>query len=237
MNKFSTIPTPKGSFNFTWTKIKNYETCPRRYAEIDLGKNFKETSEQLDYGIEMHDAAKERISNGTPLPEKFQTLEKWIRKFTKDSDDPAVGIQTELRLAIDKNMKPCSWFGKTVYFRGVIDFLKIRKKVALAVDWKSGEPKDDLIQLGLFAQLVFSHYQWVEAIKTMYVWIKVNDCTEENLYRKDMKDLWKEIDPRVNALKIAHETDNFPPKKSGLCKEYCPVVTCEFNGKYANVRK
>jgi hypothetical protein len=190
MNKFSTVRTPKANFSFTWSKIKNFETCPRRYLEIDIGKKYEESSPQLDYGFEMHEAAKSRISNGRPLPEKFKMLEPWIQKFTKDSDDPAVGIQTELKLAIDKNMNPSSWFDKKTYMRGVIDLLKIKKKVALAVDWKSGEPKDDLIQLGLFAQLVFSHYKWVEAIKTMYVWIKTNDSTEEDIYKKYMLYLW-----------------------------------------------
>jgi hypothetical protein len=232
MSKFATVKTPKSNFSFTWSKIKNFETCPRRYFEIDVGKKFEESSPQLDYGFEMHEAAKLRVSQGKPLPEKFEMLEKWIQKFTKDSDDPAVGIQTELRLAIDRNMKPCDWFSKQTYMRGVIDFLKIRKKVALAVDWKSGEHKDDIIQLGLFAQLVFSHYQWVEAIKTMYVWIKDDDSSEEDLYRKDMPDLWNEINPRVRALERATELDDFPPKKSGLCKAHCPVVTCEFNGNY-----
>jgi len=231
MNKFATMPTPKPQFNFTWTKIKNFETCPRRYFEIDVNKNYKEESPALDYGIKMHDAAKARIASGKPLPKEFEVLEKWIQKFTKDSDNSAIGIQTELRLAIDKLKNPCGWFDKKVYFRGVIDFLKIHKKVALAVDWKSGEPKDDLIQLGLFAQLIFSHYQWVEAIKTMYVWTKTDDSTEENLYKKDMTDLWNEINPRVRMLETAHNTNEFPPKKSGLCKQYCPVMTCEFNGR------
>jgi CRISPR/Cas system-associated exonuclease Cas4 (RecB family) len=236
MNKFATVPTPKQPFSFTWSKIKNFETCPRRYYEIDVNKNFKEESPQLDYGFEMHEAAAKRVSQNKPLPEKFKMLEKWIQKFTKDSDDPAVGIQTELKLSIDKQMNPCSWFDKKTYMRGVIDFLKIRKKVALAVDWKSGEPKDDLIQLGLFAQLVFSHYNWIEAIRTMYVWTKTDDSTEETLYRKDMGDLWGEINPRVRALERAHQLDDFPPKKSGLCKQYCPVTTCEFNGQYSNVK-
>lgn len=231
MNKFNTVRVPKQNFSFTWSKIKNFETCPRRYLEIDVGKKYEEKNPQLDYGNDMHEAATKRISHNVQLPEKFKVLEPWIQKFTKDSDDPAVGIQTELKLAIDRNMRPCDWFSKSTYMRGVIDFLKIRKKVALAVDWKSGEIKEDIVQLGLFAQLVFSHYQWVEAIKTMYVWIKNDDSSEENLYRKDMKDLWTEINPRVRALERATELNDFPPKKSGLCKEYCPVITCEFNGK------
>lgn len=231
MNKFSTIPTPKKQFNFTWTKIKNFETCPRKYLEIDVLKKYQETSPQLDYGNKMHEAAQKRISHGTTLPTDFVALEKWVRKFTKDSDDPAVGIQTELKLAINKKMEPCGWMARDVYMRGVIDLLKIRKRAALAVDWKSGEIKDDIIQLGLFAQLVFSHYQWVEAVRTMYVWIKADDCTEEILHRKDMKDLWNEISPRITALELATNADNFPPKKSGLCKEHCPVITCEHNGR------
>ena len=87
--------------------------------------------------------------------------------------------------------------------------------------------------MGLFGSIsVLTPISGVEAIKrTMYVWIKTNDSTEEDLYRKDMPDLWKEINPRVRALELAHETDTFLPKKSGLCKEYCPVITCEFNGK------
>ena len=122
MNRFATVRTPKQQFSFTWSKIKNYETCPRRYNEIDVHKLYKEESPQLDYGFAMHEAATKRISQGKPLPEKFEMLEPWIVKFTKDSDDPAVGIQTELKLAIDRNMNPCDWFSKQTYMRGVIDF-------------------------------------------------------------------------------------------------------------------
>ena len=229
MNRFARAPTPK-PFNFTWTKIKNFETCPRKYLEVDVLKNYQETSEQLTYGNKMHEAAAAYISRGTLLPAEFEMLEKWIHKFTNDSD-ALTTMWTEVKLAINRDKKGCDWFGKDVYMRGIIDFLKIRKNVALVVDWKSGEPKEDLIQLGLFAQLVFSNYNFVEAVKTIYVWVKADDCTEEDLYKRDMKDLWSEINPRVQALETAVKTDNFPPKKSGLCKAYCPVITCEYNGR------
>jgi hypothetical protein len=231
MTRFATLPQPQPSFSFSWSRIKNFETCPRRYWEIDIEKNYVEKSDALDYGFRMHHAAAQRVSHNIALPKEFEKLEKWIQKFTKDSEEKSVGIQTELKLAIDRDNKPVPWFSKKAYYRGVIDFLKIRKPVALVVDWKSGQMQNDIPQLGLFAQLVFAHYPWVRAVKLIYVWIKEDDSNEENLYPKDMIELWEDIGPRVKELEKAHLIEHFPPKKSGLCKAFCPVVKCEFNGR------
>ena len=47
--------------NFTWSysKLKNYETCPRRYKAIDVDKSIEQPrSEALERGEELHDAMK-----------------------------------------------------------------------------------------------------------------------------------------------------------------------------------
>jgi len=239
MNKFASYQ-PRyntGIVSVSWSRLKNFETCARRYHEIDILKNFKEKpSPELIYGNEMHDALRYRVSHNTPLPDGFAALEKWVEFITIDSSDPNVGIQVELELCIGKDLKPRDYKDfKEGWFRCKIDFLKLKHfpdyQLALAVDYKSGEPKPDIPQLGLMAQAVFAHYPKVRACKTLYIWTKVDDTTEENIYPRDMVDLWGALNPRFQRLEDAHRNGNFPPTKSGLCKAWCAVTTCEYNGK------
>lgn len=227
MNKFA----PKKQFSFSYSKLKNFESCPRKHLEVDLLKHFKDESDALTEGMKLHEAARQAISFGKPLPAEFKVLQKWIDKIMIGEEHDDISIQTELKLAIDSDKKPCDWFSKKAWFRGVIDVLKIRNPVALIVDWKTGNPQDEIIQLGLNAQLIFSHYPKIMAAKVMYVWTKMDDSNEENLYRKDMDALWGELNPRLTVLKAAYDSNNYPPKKSGLCKKWCPVITCEHNGR------
>jgi hypothetical protein len=225
MNKFASRPKEPKEFSFTWTKIKNYETCPRKYNEVELLKNYKEPpSDALTFGNRMHEAARRRIEFKEPLPAEFAKLEPHIERIGGGL------VQTELRLAITKDMKPCDWFSNKAYNRGVLDVLKLQTRAALVADWKSGKQQNDMPQLGLYAQLVFSHYPQILVVVTRYIWLVEDDSNEEIIYRKDMNDLWAELNPRINALELATINNNFPPKKSGLCKAHCPVISCEYYG-------
>ena len=49
--------------------------------------------------------------------------------------------------------------------------------------------------------------------------------------RADGSGIWQGFVPRVAKLESAYERDKWPAKTSGLCKAWCPVLSCEFNGR------
>lgn len=214
-------------FAWSYSRLKNYETCPRRHQQIDILKKFKEDSEQLDWGEVIHKAAAKRLGSGVALPkEVHDILEPWCQKIEASPGK----IYVEQKLVIREDMSPCGYFDRGVWFRSVADVVQIDGVVALGVDWKTGKIVEDSVQLALLAQCIFSHHQDVEAVRTEFIWLKEDATTTEVFKRRDMPKLWKELAPRIAALKRAYDREEFPPTHNKLCRKWCPVSTCEFHG-------
>jgi len=225
--------TPK-PFTWSYSKLKNYRTCPKRHWEIDIAKHFKEESEALTWGNTIHDAMANRISKGTPLPRTMEHYEDWPARLVKARDLFGLETKVENQLAMNRDFRPRAWFDRDVWFRGKLDVIQLSAKdgTALVVDWKTGQIKPDIEQLGLFAQLVFAHYPEIEEVSTVYVWLGSDDHTLER-YKRDagLLPLWNTLNPMIKAMEEAHRTTTYPPKPSGLCVHWCPVVSCPHHGK------
>lgn len=218
-------------FTWSYSRLKNYETCPKRYFNIDVEKRFKEDeSEELMAGNNLHKVMAEAISGKKPLPPGYTSMQKWVDRVTSGGNAPGAQVLVEQQLAITKDFGPTKWFGDDVWFRGVLDAVKIIGKVAAVMDWKTGKIVEDGIQLALFAQCLFSHRPEVQAIRTEFVWTKYDAVTRADFTRADMVSVWAGVLPRVRTLENAHKTMEFPPKTSGLCKRFCVVTSCPHHG-------
>lgn len=227
MIQTTTVRTRPKPFAWSYSKIKNFETCPKRYWHYDVSKDVKEPEgEALQYGNAVH-AALAAALLGDPLPNHFKNLQSWVDRITTREGK----ILTEQKLAITNEFEPCDWFAKTAWYRGIADVIKITGRVALAIDWKTGKIVEDGSQLALMAQCIFSHHPEVERIRTEFVWLKEEATTRADFARTDMADVWKGILPRVTLLQNAHETMTFPPKPGGLCRKWCSVSSCPHQGQ------
>ena len=225
-------PGPK-PFSFSYSKLKNFETCPLKHLKVDLEKSIAEAkSPQLDEGNKAHKALAGACTGLVPLPEEYAKYQKWVDKARVGMDDMSTGmvLRVEQQLAINIHLQPVDWFARDVWFRGVVDVLKYVGEVALAIDWKTGKPIDDSVQLALFAQLIFAHHHQVEKIRTEFVWLADGYSTRDDFTRQDMVELWAALKPRVDQLIHAHATGEYPAKPGGLCRRYCPVTTCAHHG-------
>lgn len=225
-NLVTTRGKPK-PFAWSYSKLKNYETCPKRYYNIDVAKAVKEEeSEQLQYGNALHKALAEAISGKNPLPKPFAGFEQWVEKVTASEGT----ILVEQQLAIRQDMSPTEWFGKDAWYRGIADVIKIVGPVAVVLDWKTGKILEDGVQLALMAQCVFAHHPQIEKIRTEFVWLKEDATTRADFTREDMVKVWAGLLPRVTELEAAHTSANFPPKPGYLCRKWCPVTSCPHHG-------
>lgn len=232
-----TTPT-KPEFSFSYSRLRDFETCPRRYYTVNVLKTVKETSVELERGNRLHDAMKQRVQNDKELPMEFAYMERWAQSLT-DIIHPLQIINCELQLAVDRNLKPVGYWEKSAFCRTKIDYLLLipGKKpgtfICRIVDYKTGKPKDDDTQLILNALCVLAHYKDVIGIKSEFLYTEHGDVRGFTYLRSSMQELWQDILPRVAELETAHANDNWPAKPCGLCREYCPVVSCEFYGKGA----
>lgn len=227
------------AFSWSYSKLKNYETCPRRYKAIDVDKSIEQPrSDALDRGDELHDAMKNRVQGSTPLPSHLIYMESWAEKLTRVLH-PFQIIQCELKLSTNRDGKPTGYFDKSTWYRGRIDYFRLmptgreNDDYGHVVDYKTGRPPKftDNTQLMLNAWTIFQHYKTVQNCRVDYLWTEYNDTSHEIYRRDDIPQHMAELTPRVSAMETAHKTNDFPPKPGGLCENYCDVVSCEFWGK------
>jgi hypothetical protein len=223
----TTRSKPK-SFAWSYSKLKNYETCPSRYYGVDVSKQFKEEEgEALLYGNLLHKALAKRIGEDVPLPSPFGHLESWAEKILSTPGE----VLVEQQLAITKELGPTEWFGRDAWYRGIADVIKIVGPVAIVLDWKTGKIVEDSVQLALMAQCVFAHHPDVQKIRTEFIWLKEDATTRADFTREDMVKVWAGLLPRVEQLEHAHNTMQFPAKQGNLCRKWCCVTSCPHHGK------
>ena len=216
------------AFSWSYSRLKNYETCPKRYYEVDVAKRYQDSTEQLDWGNAVHAALAQAVK-GNPLPATMP-FKKWITSVGKFKGEKLV----EQKFALTKDLLPCEWFSPLAWFRGVGDFVGIAPPWALILDWKTGKPTVDSKQLMLLAACVFAFHKDVDHVDSGFIWLKHDTQTIERYHRKDMTAEWVALLPRVKRLEDAALTLDFPPQPGKLCRKYCPVSSCPFWKKGAS---
>lgn len=216
------------AFSWSYSKLKNYRTCPMRYYKIDVEKKYQEdfSGEHLAWGKQVHTAFEERVRDNKPFAKGMEHFE--------DHAAPLVAFPgkklVEHKMAIRKDLTACGYFDKDVWYRSVADYLGINGRVALAIDYKTGKVLEESEQLALMAECIFSHFPEVDAVRTEFWWLKEEAATKQNFYRASRKETWRGVMPKVLELEAAHTRGDFPPIKTGLCKKHCIVTECKFHG-------
>jgi hypothetical protein len=216
---------------FTWSfsALRNFQTCPRRYYEYDIAKSITEPeSVHLREGHRVHEAFAARIRDGTPLPLGLGMHEGMLARLVEAPGE----IHVEQRLGLTSSFQPAEFFGKSVWFRTVLDVVKLQPNgKALIIDWKTGKVADDMTQLALCAVTLMAHDARVHEVKAALIFTAYGEHVEESYSRSDITLIWSRMLPRVNQLLDAHQTQHYPPNPGGLCRRWCAVSSCPFNGR------
>jgi hypothetical protein len=215
---------------WSYSKIKNYRTCPKKFYEVDIQRKHQETSDALTWGNEVHDALHKALGKGEPLPATMKPFQKYVDEMADGPGKPGK-LYVEQKYAITRAFEPTAYFAPNVWYRGICDALRIDGPVAIARDWKTGAVKHDSTQLMLMASCVFIHHPEVQYIKTEYVWLQEDCKTPDVFKRSTFRNEWVGLLDEVANLENAAKTMNYPPKPSGLCVRHCPVSSCPFYKK------
>jgi hypothetical protein len=175
----------------------------------------------------VHKALEKRVRDGKPLPLNLQHLEKYAARFANASGQ----IMTEQQLCIDKEFNPCDWFGKDAWCRAILDLAIVNEETAVLVDYKTGKITDDFTQLRLAAVMFMLHMPKVQKCTICYMWTKHKSITSEEFTRDQIKETISDIMPRLGRYNYAHWNKEFEPRPGWLCKKYCPVIKCPYNGE------
>jgi RecB family exonuclease len=216
-------------FAWSYSKYKAFDSCPKRFYETSIAKNFVEESEQLQWGTDVHEALHKATIGEAPLPDSMREYQKWVDEMKEGEGT----LYVEQQYAITKDFQPTEWYANDVWFRGICDVLRVSPsgRTALARDYKTGKVQHDSRQLMLMAQCLFIHHLSLRRIKTEFIWLKDDCTTVETFDRDNIVHEWMPLMPMVKRMEEAHVTMDYPPKPCGLCARWCPVVSCSFHGK------
>ena len=132
-------------FAWSYSRLKNFESCASRYHHLDILKDVKEQgSEHLDWGSLVHEAAARYLGKGIEMPPGMPRLQAWCERVKKTRETLGGKLLVEQKLAITETLKPCAYFDSDVWYRAVIDVLVVAAPVALLVDWKTGKRLEEL---------------------------------------------------------------------------------------------
>ncbi len=218
----------------SYSALTSFETCPRRYYLTRVSKTVVEPpTEAITWGNCVHEALEKRAKDGTPMPTGMEHWAPLVDKIVRKRDDVGGELLVERQLALTADLKQTGWFDRDVWIRGVVDvgLVSADRRTVLALDYKTGKPKPDSDQLKLFAAMLMAVYAEAERVVTGFLWLKDNSTTQETYTRDRFGALWAEFMPRFERLQQAWDTNDWPPRPSGLCRAWCPCRECEYNGK------
>ena len=216
---------------WSYSALKDFENCARRYHEVRILKRYKEReTEQKLYGDELHKAAEAYAKTKQALPEKFAFMQPLIDTLLAKEGK----VYPEHQMALTIEYEPCDWWDKRVWVRGKADLLIIddAQHMAWMVDYKTGKNKDpDKDQLDLLTLLIFEHFPNIVQVNSALAFVVNEAFVKHKRFLTEREDLWWRYLERIAKLEKANEAGVWNPQPSGLCKKHCAVLSCEYNGR------
>lgn len=212
--------------------LKDFETCARKYHEVKILKRYpREETEATLYGTQLHEQAELYIRDGRPVDPAFS--------FLQPSLDAIMAMpgrkMAELEMALKADLTPCDFKDPEYWVRGIADVVVIDDEnfSARVLDWKSGSNKyPDTDQLTLMSLMVFKLFPHIRQVSSGLLFVLKDTVTKHYVARDQEEALWWRLRERVGRIATAQTTGVWSPKQSGLCKKWCVVTSCEFNGNH-----
>ena len=216
---------------WSYSSLTSFEGCPHRWAEVRIFKRITEPqTEHTLWGNRVHKAFEDRIGRGAPFTKELEQYGPIAARIAEKAKGCTVA--TEQKIAMTKDFKETAYFAKDVWLRTILDLSIEKGTRAVIIDYKTGKKNPDSAQLQLSAATYFATRPWIDRITNTFLWLQSGETTTETFERDDAHKIWQDFIPRVSRLEQAVELQKFPKRPSGLCRAWCPVHTCEHNGKY-----
>ena len=217
-------------YTWSYSSLDLFNQCPHKYYRLRVIKDIVEPeSEAMRYGTEVHKAAEEFIRDGKPVPDKFAFMRELLEPVRRINGKHLC----EYKIGLTRDLEPCEFFSKDVWWRGIPDFLAVDGEKATILDYKTGKSAKyaDTKQLDLLALAIFKHFTEVQSIKAGLLFVVAGDFVKTRYTRAEHEKTWVKWLTDTNRLEKALEVDVWNPKPNFSCKGWCAVKDCIHNGK------
>ena len=214
---------------WSFSSLKDFINCPRQYYEVKIAQNFKKSvSEQMLYGTAVHSALEEYVKDDTPLPKNYERYRKYVDPLKEVAGERYV----EFKMALSKEKEPCAFDSENYWVRGIADLMIVDGDRAFIVDYKTGSARNpDPNQLKLMALMAYAHFPKLDKIKASLMFVAHDSLVFEEYKREEQPKLWSVFEPTLTRLQLSYENNTWPENPGFLCRRWCPVDTCRFNGE------
>jgi len=213
---------------WSYSSLALYQQCPKKYYHLKVAKDVKEDmGEAIIFGNEIHKVAHLYVEQHHPIPEKYASIEPAIKAL---KDMPGRKL-CENKLGLTVDLKPCGFFDKKVWWRGIADIIILQGDTALTVDYKTGKKSQyaDLKQLEIVSLALFKHFPEVKRVKAGLLFLFADDFVKTEYLADSQSDLWTGWMSDVGQLEASVQSDVWNPKPNFTCRGWCPVTLCDHN--------
>lgn len=212
---------------WSFSRLNTWETCPARARYLYIDKRQEKKGEPLIRGSRIHNEAMKYVKEGGRLPKsliQFRDEFKMLRKL---------GAAAEEQWAFNKAWESCTWFGKDVWVRIMVDanfFLDEDCSTLTVVDYKTGRKKSEgeyEDQLELYALGGFCTYDVDEVFVELW-FLDSGDIVGDKYKVRQVPSMKKKFEKRAKRMlndERFQATPNytcrfcsFNAKKGGPCK-------------------
>lgn len=215
---------------WSYSSLDLFKQCPHKYYRLKVKKDIVEPpQDHLFYGLAVHKAAEEFIRDDKPIPPQYAPMLEPLQKL-KDMDGEKL---CEYRLGLTRDLQPCKFGSKEVWWRGIADLIVLRDDKAYVVDYKTSKSSKyaDTKQLEILSLALFRHFPQVKKIKAGLLFVVANDFVTTEYEKDGSGAYWTKWIEDVNRLEKAVELNVWNPRPNFTCGQWCPVKDCVHNGK------
>jgi hypothetical protein len=215
---------------WSYSSLDMFKLCPHKYYRLKVKKDVTEPpQEHLRFGLDVHKAAEDFIKEGKPIPPQYSAMLEPLKKL-RDMDGEKL---CEYRLGLTRDLQPCKFGAKDVWWRGIADLIVLRNNKAYVVDYKTSKSSKyaDTKQLEILSLALFKHFPQVKKIKAGLLFVVANDFVTTEYEFGSSGSYWTKWIEDVDRLEKAVELNVWNPRPNFTCGQWCPVKDCIHNGK------
>lgn len=219
-----------GNIAWSYSALDLFKLCPHKYYRLKVKKDIVEPPQaHLRFGLAVHKVAEEYIRDGAPIPDEYTDMLAPLKKL-RDMDGEKL---CEQRLGLTRDLKPCKFGAKDVWWRGIADLIVLRDDMAFVVDYKTSKSSQyaDTKQLEILSLALFKHYPHIHRVKGGLLFVVANDFVTTEYTQDKAGIYWGKWIEDVNRLEKAIELNVWNPRPNFTCKDFCAVKDCVHNGR------
>lgn len=209
--------------HWTYSRLSDFETCPRLYAGRHLkyfGEHKEVKSDALIRGDGIHQLMEQAMRKGTPLPGALSRYNALLGELR----EAWPFIECEDKLGFDAEWRPVDWSAPGMWLRAKMDFFgyshKTKPKTAKVIDYKTGRMYgENRGQVILYAGMAFERFSSLPEVNVELIYLDQRTGVQETITRKEWNGHYKpDFTARAGAMLSARR---FEPNPGTHC-DRCP---------------